>query len=74
MGPHPQAPSADVFFWYEMCDAVQDEVYKVDGIDVSNFLLPLYFTSDVEAGCRNDFLGRFYNGKALESFGINPGG
>jgi hypothetical protein len=74
MGPHPQHPSKAVFFWYEMCDAVQDEVYKVDGVDVSNFLLPLYFTSESEDGSRNDFLGRQYDGHALQSFGINPGG
>jgi len=58
-----------------MCDAVQDESYKVDGIDVSNFLLPLYFTRDDERGGRNDFLGRLGNdGKPLGSFGINEGG
>jgi hypothetical protein len=57
-----------------MCDAVQDEKYKVDGIEVSNFLLPLYFTRDAEVGGRNDFLGKLYKGKPLESFGINPGG
>ena len=27
-----------------MCDAVQDESYKIDGVEVSNFVLPLYFT------------------------------
>src|SRR5262245_2659828 len=57
-----------------MCDAVQNEAYKVDGIEVSNFLLPLYFTPDVEEGGRNDLLGRKYKGKVLGSFGINPGG
>jgi hypothetical protein len=57
-----------------MCDAVQDETYKVDGVPVSNFLLPLYFTPDAEEGGRNDFLGRLYKGKPLTSFGINPGG
>jgi hypothetical protein len=57
-----------------MCDAVQAESYEVDGIDVSNFLLPLYFTGDAEVGGRNDFLGRLYEGNALQSFGINPGG
>ena len=57
-----------------MCDAVQNETYKVDGVAVSNFLLPLYFTPDVEEGGRNDFLGRLYKGKPLGSFGINPGG
>jgi hypothetical protein len=57
-----------------MCDAVQNESYKVDGVPVSNFLLPLYFTPDAEEGGRNDFLGRMYKGKRLASFGINPGG
>jgi hypothetical protein len=73
-GPHPGEPETEVFHWYEMCDAVQDETYKVDGIAVSNFLLPLYFTQSAETGGRNDFLGRLTKGKALQSFGINPGG
>jgi hypothetical protein len=73
-GPHPAEPDREVFHWYEMCDAVQDEKYKVDGIWVSNFLLPLYFTSNAEEGGRNDFLGRRYKRRSLSSFGINPGG
>ena len=73
-GPHPGDRRREVFHWYEMCDAVQAESYKVDGVDVSNFVLPLYFTRDAEAGSRNDFLGRRYDGKTLASFGINPGG
>ena len=69
-GPHP-APSQqrDVFHWYEMCDAVQSETYKIDGVNVSNFILPLYFTGGDEFDGRNDFLG-----SALKSFGVNPGG
>ena len=73
-GPHPEDPKKEVFHWYEMCDAVQDEKYKVDGVWVSNFVLPLYFTADPEEGGRNDFLGRLYKKTALSSFGINPGG
>ncbi len=74
-GPHPEDRRVQVFHWYEMCDAVQDESYKVDGVDVSNFLLPLYFTRDDERGGRNDFLGRLGDdGKPLGSFGINQGG
>ena len=73
-GPHPGDRRRQVFHWYEMCDAVQNETYKVDGIAVSNFVLPLYFTAFAEVGGRNDFLGRLYQGKALSSFGINPGG
>jgi len=74
MGPHPGDPGRDVFHWYEMCDAVEDESYTIDGIGVSNFVLPLYFTGGNETGGRNDFLGRRYAGKALRSFGLNPGG
>ena len=73
-GPHPADPNKEVFHWYEMCDAVQDEIYKIDDIPVSNFLLPLYFTPVRELGGRNDFLGRLHKKRALESFGINPGG
>jgi hypothetical protein len=74
VGPHPSNPKVDVFFWYELCDAVQAETYKIDGIEVSNFLLPLYFTSGDETGGRNDFLGQVHDGKTLRSFGVNPGG
>ena len=74
MGPHPKDPGRDVFHWYEMCDAVQDESYEIDGVKVSNFVLPLYFTGGDEKGGRNDFLSQSHGGKALTSFGINPGG
>jgi hypothetical protein len=73
-GPHPANPKKDVFHWYEMCDAVQAETYKIDNVEVSNFVLPLYFTGGEEAGGRNDFLGQNHNGKTLKSFGVNPGG
>ena len=73
-GPHPNDRRRVVFHWFEMCDAVQDESYEVDGIELSNFLLPLYFTSDAELGGRNDFLGARKGRKTLNSFGIAPGG
>ncbi len=73
-GPHPGDPNHQVFHWYEVCDAVQDDRYPIDGIWVSNFLLPLYFTATGEVGGRNDFLGRLHKGRPLPSFGINPGG
>src|SRR5262249_32059802 len=78
IGPHPDpAQDRQVFFWFEMSDAVQAEAYEIDGVKVSNFLLPLYFTGTRdtdEPGARNDFLGRAYKGQTLRSFGINPGG
>jgi hypothetical protein len=73
-GPHPGDPDRWVLHWYEMCDAVQAETYKVDGVDVSNFVLPLYFTPGEQGGARNDFLGRSHKCGTLRSFGINPGG
>jgi hypothetical protein len=72
-GPHPEE-EREVFHWYEMCDAVQTETYEIDGIAVSNFLLPLYFTGSEELGGRNDFLGRIHQGRTLRSFGVSPGG
>jgi hypothetical protein len=73
-GPHPAKPNLAVFHWYEMCDAVQAETYEIDDVELSNFVLPLYFTGGDELGGRNDFLSRAHNGKTLKSFGINPGG
>ena len=73
-GPHPKHPSRKVFHWFEMCDAVQDENYAIDGIGVSNFVLPLYFTASAEHGGRNDFLGTRAQGRTLRSFSVNPGG
>ncbi len=76
MGPHPNPAenNRNVFHWYEMCDAVQAQSYKIDDIEVSNFVLPLYFTGTDEFEGRNDFLGRITKGKSLTSFGISPGG
>lgn len=73
-GPHPLKPKHRVYHWFEMCDAVQSESYKIDGVRVSNFVLPLYFTPGAERGGRNDFLGMKKDGKTLRSFGANPGG
>lgn len=73
-GPHP-TENRTVFHWYEMSDAVQDETYQIDGVQVSNFVLPLYFTPTAEPGSRNDFLGRPDDkGETLPSFGVSRGG
>jgi hypothetical protein len=73
-GPHPRHPNKMVFHWFEMCDAVQSETYEIDGVEVSNFLLPLYFTIGQQLGARNEFLGRRARQKPLQSFGVTPGG
>jgi len=77
-GPHPTADRL-VFHWFELCDPVQDESYAIDGVRVSNFVLPLYYTSTEERGGRNDFLGTKPKtgpspGRTLRSFSANPGG
>src|SRR4051812_47493020 len=72
-GPHP-TERRKVFHWFEMCDAVQGETYEMDGVLVSNFVLPLYFTSSDERGGRNDFLGTQHEARTLRSFSVNPGG
>lgn len=70
-GPHPdpQEHGRRVYHWYELCDAVQNESYEIDGVKVSDFLLPLYFTEPDELQNHNDFLGT-----SVPSFGVAPGG
>ena len=71
-GPHPDPDQGGrtVYHWYELCDAVQAQVYDIDGVTVSNFVLPLYFTEHEEtANNHNDFLGL-----GVDSFGVAPGG
>ncbi|CAG4923301.1 alkaline phosphatase family protein [Paraburkholderia gardini] len=69
LGPHPEVPDRTVYHFFEMCDAVQSQCYEIDGVSVSNFVLPHYFTAGEQAGARNDFCGT-----GLASFGVNPGG
>jgi len=74
VGPHPNDSNRVALFAYEVADAVQSDKYEIEGIKVSNFVLPLYFTSEDEYDGRNDFLGKKHNGETLRSFGVNPGG
>jgi hypothetical protein len=73
-GTHPLDRRRRVFHLFEMCDAVQNETYTIDGVAVSNFVLPSYFSKGEQEGRRNDFLGTVVAGKTLQSFGMNPGG
>lgn len=70
-GPHPdkQENGRIVYHWYELCDAVQDSTYKIDEVEVANFLLPPYFTSGEEHKNHNDFLAT-----GIKSFGVAEGG
>ena len=73
-GPHPFDRHHMVFHMFELCDAVQNEWYELDGVKVSNFVLPGYYVRPAVPGARNDFLGRPKPGDVLQPFGIAPGG
>ena len=57
-------PNADEFRSYvdgyeyalELCDAVESDTYVIDGVEVSNFVLPAFFGNDQTA--RVDYLGK----------------
>lgn len=69
-GPDPRPGQGDniVLHAYEVCDAVERTSYNIDGVDVSNFVTPQYFTPGDEPATRNDFLGL-----DVSSFGQLPG-
>ena len=73
-GPHPLDHSHLVFHMFELCDAVQSQTYEREGVQVSNFVLPGYFTRGGRRGAHNDFLGERRRGEALPPFGVAPGG
>jgi hypothetical protein len=69
-GPDPRDPENQekvVLHAYESCDAVERTSYEIDGIRVSNFVTPTYFSPGDAAGTRNDFLG-----VGVSSFGATP--
>lgn len=68
-GPNPRpGENGVVLHTYEVCDAVERYAYDIDGVLVSNFITPAYFSPTDEAGTRNDFLG-----VGVTSFGVMPG-
>lgn len=69
-GPHPTRKNVIVDHWFELCDAVQDQVYTIDRVAVSDFLYPLYWTTRNELGGVNNHLRT----KDLLSFGLTKGG
>lgn len=66
--PDPAQGGRGVLHWYEACDAVQGRNYQIDGVSVSDFVLPLYFTPIEERGGRTAFMG-----EGPTSFGVTPG-
>jgi hypothetical protein len=50
-----QFAGQNVFFAYETCDAVENDVYQIDGVDVSNFQYPSWFVN--QNSDRYDYMG-----------------
>ncbi len=67
-GPDPRNPGRTVLHSYEACDAVERLSYVIDGVRVSDFVTPSYFTRGEVPGKRNDFLG-----VGVKSFGVTKG-
>lgn len=55
-GPHPESKRS-VFYYREVCDPVQREVYTLDGLPVSNFVLPAYYGPGTKRSSDTNFLG-----------------
>lgn len=68
-GPHPVAKRRKVLHYREVCDPVQGDIYKIDGVAVSNFVLPHYYNGQGESGGENDFLNR-----GVKAFNWRPNG
>lgn len=73
-GPHPLNRRKRAFYWVEMCDPVQDSVYEIGGVTVSDFVLPAYFSMGEEKNAPTHFLGIKQAKPTLKSFGTLPGG
>ena len=73
-GPHQTARKRTVYYWYEVCDPVQADLYEIEGVTLSNFVLPEYFDVSRRAAGAHDFLGRRKGARGLAPFGVSPGG
>lgn len=67
-GPHPHDPDRYLFHSFEVCDAVERYSYRIDGMEVSDFVTAAYFYEGDAPGTRNDFLG-----VGVPSFGVTDG-
>lgn len=54
---------------YETCDPVEADVYDINGVAVSNFVLPSWFDPNALPGTRLDYLNR-----TKAPFSMSPGG
>jgi len=62
-------PKGSSMVAYELCDPVEGDSYEINGIPMSNFVLPAWFDPQAPAGSRFDFLG-----KLSKPFTMSAGG
>jgi hypothetical protein len=63
-------PRGGMLFGYEICDPCRLDVYRIDGVAVSNFVYPAWFEQDrPRRGTRFDHLGR-----VAKPLALRPGG
>jgi hypothetical protein len=67
-GPAPPGHQGNVYYDLEVCDPTQGDSYKIDSVEVSNFVGRSYFGLSGGSGQTN-FLQL-----PLDSFGVRPGG
>lgn len=70
IGPHPTERKRNVMHWKEACDAVQDQTYTIRNVQVSDFVLPHFFTPEAEINEKVNFL----HTPGLRSFDVTAGG
>ena len=70
-GPAPEGATGDedgaVFYSYEICDPVNANRYAIDGVVVSDFVLPAWFTPHEEDNARTSFMGAVAGGAPSEN-------
>lgn len=70
-GVNPKNRRRQAIIWLEACDPVQDQTYEIDGVAVSDFVYPWYFTVEHEGhGQANNHLSE----KPVTSFSVTAGG
>lgn len=70
VGPHPRTKNQQALYAYEVCDPVQSDTYAIDGIEVSNFVTPLYFADgELDIVPTTNF-----QNVSLKRFGVAAGG
>lgn len=68
-GPAPNDPNSTVNYALEVCDPTQGDTYKIDNVDVSNFVTKKYFNLIGGVSAGTNFLNL-----TLAPFGVRPRG